>query len=334
MCSARVFVSHASNDKRPAVRAIVEGLLHCGIPVWVDRPGAGDGNLGLTDEEIRRHDVQGLASGRPWNVEIMEAHRGAGAVLACFSHSLTREREVLVQELAFAAYADKLVACILDDMPFSAIPAALGLVDASRIQAHRIDTARLSSVVRLLRSGASTDALDPPQREQWEIFLALVRDILAVFRRSGIGLVTHADRAQALARLEAIPHAPMVRAYEIPGAVIQALADRVASPAAARLRFQVAMELAWEGRNAGDTRPQVVVSASEVIPPEQNALLDYWMHVFAVAGSKSRRTTAALLLAPVGDGFCDLPADVGAAVARFLRWLQEPRTGTGTVLEE
>ena len=38
--SARVFISHASEDKRLYVRPLVEVLLREGVQLWFDRPGA------------------------------------------------------------------------------------------------------------------------------------------------------------------------------------------------------------------------------------------------------------------------------------------------------
>jgi hypothetical protein len=100
--SSRVFVSHASQDKIGRVRALVQALAMEGVSLWVDRPWAGENNFQLSDAFIRKYDIRGLISGGRWDEQILEAHRTCGAVLACISGSLSRERQVLVQEIAFA----------------------------------------------------------------------------------------------------------------------------------------------------------------------------------------------------------------------------------------
>jgi hypothetical protein len=323
---SRIFVSHASENKASHVRPLVEALLHQGLSVWVDRPGMGEHNLGLSRDTIERHDVRGLQSGRPWDEQIIEAHRQCGAVLVCLSQAMSKERQVLVDELMLARYANKLVACIVDDLAFDKIPQDLGLAMPAHLQAPRLDTARLGEALRLLREPANTgtDPLTPMLREQWEVFLQLVADLRAVLRRQGSLLASPEELAEAISALMAFPHAPMVRYVEVPQALVDLLASRLDTPATARAHFTAAMQLALNSRDAGDTEQQVAVSPAEVVAPEQVPLQDYWTQVVAVAGTKSRRTLAALFLVPHALGLDQLSPAAAAQVAPFLAWLREP----------
>ena len=139
----RTFVSHASADKAERVKPLVRALLIEGVPLWLDRPGHGDSHFNFDAAYIERHDIASLQAGRPFDRQILEAHWQCDAVLGCLSRFLTQNRHVLVQELVLAAYANKLVACIVDELPYGEIPSDLGLIDASRLQAPRIDAVAL-----------------------------------------------------------------------------------------------------------------------------------------------------------------------------------------------
>ena len=70
-----LFISHASADKANRIRPLVEVMIEEGETVWVDRPGAGAGNLGLDQAYIDRNRVDRLQNGRPWPTGIREALR-------------------------------------------------------------------------------------------------------------------------------------------------------------------------------------------------------------------------------------------------------------------
>src|SRR5262249_50814065 len=131
-----VFVSHASEDKVPRVKPLVEALVMLGVQVWIDRPGYGDSHFNFDQAFIERYGILGLRSGENWDEQVETAIRDAGAVLVCMSRALDAKRGVLVQELLLGSYQRKLVACIVDDLPFSELPRNLGLADASKIQAE------------------------------------------------------------------------------------------------------------------------------------------------------------------------------------------------------
>jgi len=143
----RTFVSHASGDKTDRVKPLVQALLLEGVPLWLDRPGQGESHFNFDAAYIERYDIAGLQAGRPFDRQVLEAHWQCDAVLGCLSRLLTQDRQVLVQELVLAAYANKLVACIVDDLPYGDIPSDLGLIDASRLQAPRVDSAALGQAV-------------------------------------------------------------------------------------------------------------------------------------------------------------------------------------------
>ena len=298
--SARVFVSHASEDKLTHVRPLVEALLRENVPLWLDRPGAGDNNFGFDDAFIRMHDIAGIAAGSDWNEALLAAHRSSGAVLACLSRALCSSRQVLVQELALARYANKLVTCIVDDLPFDQMPRNLGMLDASKLQSPRVDSALLRQAVDALDADPrlTPEALPPLLHQQWEIVRRLVADIRKILVEKGIVQISPADIDKARAQLRLIPVGPMVNPFEIPFSLIELLAQRVAHPVAAMQHFTLAMQLADECRDPHHTARQTVVSSAEVIPLEGNSPINYWTAVLALAGHKSRRTLAALLIAP------------------------------------
>src|SRR5262245_46934470 len=104
-----VFVSHASEDKQERVRPLVRALIWHGLRVWIDRPGYGESHFGFDDAYIERHGILGIPSGQDYREQIQKALRNAGAILICLSRALSKDREVLVQELSFGAIQDKLV---------------------------------------------------------------------------------------------------------------------------------------------------------------------------------------------------------------------------------
>lgn len=96
-----IFVSHASDDKPMRIRPLVEVLIAEGETAWIDRPGAGAGNLGFSQDYISRHDIDFLQSGTPWSTSIEDALRGSGAVLGCLSRR-TVAALVLAPQAAWA----------------------------------------------------------------------------------------------------------------------------------------------------------------------------------------------------------------------------------------
>jgi len=332
--SARVFVSHASEDKLARVRPLVEALLRENVLLWLDRPGAGENNFGFDDAFIRRHDIAGIAAGSDWDEALLEAHRSSGVVLACLSRALCSSRQVLVQELALARYANKLVTCIVDDLPFDQIPTNLGLLDVSKLQSPRVNTTLLRQALDALDAdpGLTPESLPQPLQQQWEIVRQLVADIQKILVEKGVVRISPADLDKARAQLRLIPVGPIVNPFEIPFSLIELLAQRLAHPVAAMKHFTLAMQLAEECREPEHTVRQTVVSTAEVIPPEGNSPVNYWTDVLAQAGHKSRRTLAALFVAPGHSSSVDPPQHLKDDLDDFLAWLGNPEAHTNPIL--
>lgn len=332
--NARVFVSHASEDKLAHVRPLAEVLLRENVLLWLDRPGAGANNFGFDDAFIRIHDIAGITAGEDWDAAILNAHKTSGVVLACLSRALSAERKVLVDELALARYENKLVACIVDDLPFDQLPANLGLLNLSRMQAPRVDTALLRQALEALDSEANLtpDRLPPLLREQWEVVRRLVGDIQSILVRKGIVRISPAEMEQARVLLRQIPVGPVVSPFEIPLSLIELLADRVCSPAAAMKHFALAMQLADECRDPEHTVTQTVVSKADLIPADRNSPTDFWTHVMALAGHKSRRTLATLFTAPGHFLPQQLPTELRNDLDKFLAWLKSPDAHPNPIL--
>lgn len=323
---AYVFVSHASDDKRERVRPLVEALVLQGIQVWIDRPGHGNSSFGFDHEYIQRYHILGLRSGEDWDRQISRALADAGAVLVCLSRALCASRQVLVQELLLGSHHDKLVACIVDDLPWSELPTNLGLVDVSRLQASRLNPSALQAAVDEVRSGTDPVSLSPPLRTEWEIVSAIVDDITRIFNRSGFVVAPPAKEAAAKADLGAVPIAPVVKAGEIPLAVIALFADRFGEPEHARQFVSYAMELRGQCNPENFTDQQIVLRPGELLNPHTVAADDFWSDVLASAGRKSRRTLAALLRAPGAPDRSTTSPEVWETVTRFNRWLEDPVT--------
>lgn len=319
-----VFISHASEDKRGAVRPLVEALLLQGIQVWLDRPGHGDSHFDFDDEFIQRHQILSLHSGEDWDRQISHAVAEAGAVVVCLSRSLSAGRQVLVQELLLGSHHRKLVACVVDDLPWSEFPKDLGLTDLSRVQAARVDPVLLRQTVDLVRAGADPAGLEAPLRTQWEIVTSLVRDITRIFNRSGLVSASPEATAAIGKALLGVPIGPMVRAGEIPLEVIALFSDRFGAPDRASHFVAFAMQLRRQCNPEDFDDPQIALRAGELLNPHTVTADDFWADVLTNAGRKSRRTLAALLRAPgAPDNTTTNPA-VWGILSRFDRWLENP----------
>lgn len=323
-----VFISHASEDKRKRVRPLVEALAMQGIKLWIDRPGYGDSHFDFDQDFIDRYGIKSLTSGLTWDAQIAVAIREAGAVLACLSRALCSSRQVLAQELLLAKYEHKLVACIIDDLPFTEIPSDLGLVDPSKIQAERIDSELLQAAIDQLKESTSLapDKLSPDHKKQWEIVRKLVNDINQILDRSGLRTPGNEELEATLEKLALFPTSPKVNFYNIPQAIIDSFTDRFDEPAKAQRFFDLAMRLARQGHSLDYTDNQVIVTKGEIVNPNTNPLNQYWEDVLSIAGHRSRRTLAALLLAPGAPTPSKPDSERDSALTGFLEWLRNPNS--------
>ena len=71
------------------------------------------------------------------------------------------------------------------------------------------------------------------------------------------------------------------------------------------------------------TERQILVSAAQIPSPECVSALQYWTEVFSVAGMKSRRSLAALLITLFAS-CAKLSPELKMDVDEFLRWLKAP----------
>jgi hypothetical protein len=322
----RIFVSHASGDKNERVKPLVRALLIEKVPLWLDRPGCGESHFNFDAEYIERHGIAGLQAGRPFDRQILEAHWQSDAVLGCLSRQLTQDRDVLVQELVLATYANKLVACIVDDLPYGDIPSDLGLIDPSRLQAPRVDARALREASDLLECGRCElpDELPPNLFHAWQTVRQLITDIHSVSGQKRLPRLSIEDVRVLRARLLMVPIGPMVRAHEIPDEIIIAFGSQLTRPDASRRHLQMSMQLVLACNPELFEPRQIVVTDGEVSPPETNPPENYWAEVLIAAGVKSRRSLAALLCAPTGLRTGRLPTATAALLEQFMIWLRDP----------
>lgn len=323
---SRVFVSHASDDKSERIKPLVRALLIEGVALWLDRPGHGDSHFNFDSAYIEHHDIVGLQAGKPFDQQILEAHWQCDAVLGCLSRRLNEQRKVLVQELVLATYADKLVTCIVDDLPYADVPSDLGLIDARRLQAPRIDSNALSRAADLIEGGdcPTPDQLPLNFLPAWQVVRQIVADIHRVTQNRRLPRLS-IETAEALrTELLAVPIGPMVRPAEIPMDVIIAFGGHLDDPDQARRHLQMSMQLVLACNPEGFEPRQIIVTGGEVISPDKNPAESYWGDVLTVAGTKSRRTLAALLRAPTGLRGDRLAASSKAVIERFVGLLRSP----------
>jgi len=295
-----LFISHASEDKTEHVRPLVEALVAEGEAVWVDRPGAGRGNLGLDQSYIDRHGIDYLQSGRSWSASIRTALQQAGAVLGCLSKSMLANKAVLQDELAFADVSGKLVTCIIDDLAFSDLARfEHGLLDLSRHQSPRLDCRILQQALQLMSAGEATiGSLPPALYVEWEKVRNLISSINRVRREPR--RLTDADVIASTPILTSIPIGPILKIHDVPLEIIHAFGSKLNSADRSESAFAQASTLLRAAFPEGFTERQILLRLGE-LPPFGTLPADtFWLQAIAAAGLKARRTVAAFLVSPVG----------------------------------
>lgn len=318
-----VFISHASENK-PRVRPLVEALALLGLPLWIDRPGRGESHFNFDQDFIDRFGIRGLRTGQDWDEQLRRAIAEAAVVVACLSRSFSTQRLVLSQEVMLAVHHNKLVACIVDDLPFSDLPNDLGLKSVARLQAERVDPSRLEDAVALMRQpGTTPEMLTPDARQQWEIVRNLVAEIRTL---APVGALAASEDQLHLAReaLSQVPIGPMVLADQIPEEVVLAFAELYGEPEQARRMLAAAMRLRADCNSEAFSERQILVSNNEVLPASAARPNDYWWDVLIKSGFKSRRTLAAFLVEPSARSALNVHPDRAALTTEFLNWLTEP----------
>jgi hypothetical protein len=328
-----VFVSHASEDKVPRVRPLAEALLLQDLSLWLDRPGHGESHFGFDESFIRQHSILGLVDGLDYREQIKQAIRHAGAVLVCMSSALSAQRQVLIQELTLASFLNKLVACIVDDVPYDAIPRDLGLMDAACLQADRLDTASLAAAVILVReNNGSPNALPDHLKRQWDISAKIANELRQLCRISGPRSPVREEAEAVHAALRRVPIGPRVEYYEVSPEIVALLADLYSEPSQATALVDIAMAIREECNCERFTPRQITVPHGERLSMGQISAEEYWSDLLAKAGAKSRRTLAAILLTPgafgwkslLGSGEGSVPSTTESVIREYLNWLEHP----------
>jgi hypothetical protein len=312
-----VFISHASEDK-PRVRPVVQALAFLDVKVWIDRPGFGPNHFNFDQDFIAKYDIRGIKAGSDYDSEISEALYQCGAVLVCLSRALNRDRQILVNELVFGKIQQKLVACLVDDLPYPELPGDLGLGDASRIQAERIDPIILQAAVDAIAQGNAASTLTGAMGVQWQIVLSLVRQIETLAPAEP----KEEDLRRAAKELVRFPVTPIVRASDIPLSITEIFAERFSEPAAAQGFLARAMRVRKLCNPEGGTEDQILVKDIDVLSPFLVRARDYWDDVLPAAGLRSPRTLAALLLTPGAPDPSSLRPALERDLTEFCRRLE------------
>lgn len=315
----QVFVSHASVDKHSRIRPVVHALLLEGVSLWVDRPGFGPSHLGFDTEFIRRHGIGFLKPGRRYQEQIRQALKHSSFVLACLSRGLLDDRAVLNQEVSIGWADQKLVTCVVDDLQPAELATVAngrdGLPDLQDVQWLRIDTEGLAQALDWLAGRDST------QVKRWPKALHVAWQPLRMLAGQLNSPAALGINAALTGRLLAVPIGPAVPLHDIPPWLIDAFAARPFSRVEA-LRF-IASAMGWvmTCNPEGFTVKQMCVGVGEL--PMEGPSEALWWQALSLAGRKSRRSLAAMLLLPGSPAQSE--ARRSAAYLHWLRHADQPR---------
>jgi hypothetical protein len=115
----------------------------------------------------------------------------------------------------------------------------------------------------------------------------------------------------------------MVRIHEIPIEVIRIFADHFGDPERARNFLSGAMQIRSQCNPENFTEQQILIRSGEVLNPHTVTPDEYWSSVLTVAGIRSRRTLASLLMAPGAPNPNVLRPDLGSTLEGFRKWLEQ-----------
>ncbi|MFZ4411291.1 MAG: TIR domain-containing protein [Paracraurococcus sp.] len=185
-----VFISHASEDKR-RIRPIIDSILADGHKIFIDDPA----RAGYGGEAV--HGFVRLHADRAWKDQLDEAMAASVCALVCWSRHADDRRRGWLDEVAQARGANKLVSCVIDDVPISTLPA-----QASQRQIINLDLARRGN---------------PETAAEWDRHMALVLEDI----RRTIQAVTDGRRPSQRALQLLVEQQPAPSAEKLPW-----LADR------------------------------------------------------------------------------------------------------------
>lgn len=320
-----LFVSHASEDKVARVRPLVEVLIDEGESVWIDRPGAGEGNFGFRQSYIDQNDIDYLQSGQPWSTGIQSALQTSGAVIGCLSRAMLVNRVVLKDELTFADISRKLVTCIVDDLTFGDLPKfENGLLDLRKAQSPQLDCTVLREALDLReRTGVAVEELPEAARVQWEKVRNLICHANRV--RSEPRPLRKRDFALGKALLARVPVGPILRVHHVPQDIVDAFSKSLATTERVETAFTQATTLLKQAFPKGYTERQILVRRGQLPPFGTLPTEAFWLQVLSVAGLKARRTVASFLVTPIARWALE-QAEAGDVAEDFLATLRIPNS--------
>ena len=292
--NGHVFLSHASPDKLPRVKSLVEALVRRNVKLWLDRPGHGTNCFGFSEQFIDAHDIKAIRIGKNYEEEIRKALADSCAVLACLSRSFVEDRTILLQELTVADFIGKLVCCTIEDIKQQPVR-FFGFTPIEKLQAIRIDCEKIGEINSAEALSGSSPSLRQDLLDQASLVDRLVAELKRVASRQ---LPQPLDSNEfLLARMEvvAVPIPPPVRIAQIPAQVISAFANTFIESPVREAVFLAAMQLSRAAHSVEFEDEAVVVTRGEILPP-QCAAEEFWGDALARAGLRSRRTLAAVLI--------------------------------------
>lgn len=319
---SHLFISHSSDDKQKSIRPLVKVLLVEGESVWIDRPGY-DG-FGFDPSFVSRQAIDYLHSGEPWSGSIRSALNEAGAVLGCLSRSMLANKDVAIDELVVGSAMNKLVTCIVDDLPYEDLTQfCTGLLDLSQAQAPRIRPYVLQQALEFQRKhGCHASEMPEPLYSEWQSVRFLTESIDRV---RAVPRPLRAVEAKVLADLiRTVPVGPILKIATVPQAIIDSLSDHVASPEHAQALLTQTNQLVLHATDDQELAEKMTLHSAKLPVIGRTSSQAYWTQVFQLGGLKARRTIVALLMNPIAT-WAIQKAGTHSSVSTFIDDLRHNR---------
>lgn len=317
-----IFISHASEDKVERIKPLIEVLLLEGELVWIDRPGAGQGNFGFSQAYISENAIDFLQSGNSWSESIQTALRQSGAVVACISKNLKPCRQVIVEEITVAAALGKLVTCIVDDFRYEDLgEISHGLLNLDRAQSPVLNPLKLSHALTLVEGRPeAVESLPDDLHAEWE----KVRNIIASINKVRVHPrpMRPAELMHLAQTVSKLPIWPILRLDDVPIPILNALADHVSSPDRIAASITQANEIIAKSFELSqeldrDLLPKLTLRMSNLPSLPGASAAHFWREALRRAGLMSRKNVGALVVNPIAD-WAMRQANVKALATNFV----------------
>lgn len=317
------FISHCSIDK-PLAKQLVRSLAVQGLQLWVDRPGFGDvgESLSLPQEFIDSYRVEGIRIGNNWMDELNSALHRAGVVVGCLSRNLKNDRTVLAQELAIALRDQKLITCIIDDLPAQDIQ-TLGLAQLDRLQAIRIDCVKLGHAVDRWLRNEPQEVWPIEEIIPWNGSQLLKKQIDQRLMERGVWSPTDAAVQTAKHRIEIVPIGPPMDPSDMPNNIGREFAQFYSTKQTAWGHINNSMRIIQELNREKFELNQIILRPPEIVDFTTASAEDFWMDVLILANHKSRRTLAGLLATPGPSHTLETFLNAEGEIGNFVRQVFE-----------